>query len=97
MRKVRYVARMHPVPDRTPPVMQRQNERRRINVVGGCTDDASVCTVVVIEETSGAFAIYPHGVARFGVRLPGETMRGLCRDVLDGGPRPAPEPWETGP
>ena len=52
-------------------VMQRENERARLVVDGKRTDDRTRCELVVIREVGGTVAIYPHGAARFGVRLAG--------------------------
>jgi hypothetical protein len=34
------------------------------------TDDSSRCELLVVRDTSGSLALYPHGGSTFGVRLP---------------------------
>ena len=52
-----------------PVVMQRDNERGRVVVVGRRTDDNTRCALVVIHELGGTWSLYPHGVKQFGVRI----------------------------
>lgn len=60
-------------PDRQPGrTMQRDNERRRVVVDGRRTDDGTRCALVVIQERSGSWALYPHGADQLGVRIPGK-------------------------
>jgi hypothetical protein len=51
------------------PVMQRKHERGRQTVAGRRTDDGAMCTLLVVEEIGGTFALYPHGAAQLGVRI----------------------------
>jgi hypothetical protein len=51
------------------PVFQLKGERERLVVTGRRTDDDGRCELLVIADLSGSFALYPHGVDRFGVRL----------------------------
>lgn len=62
------------VSDRVP------GERARLVVQGRCTDDNSTCTVVVIHEDSGTWAI--HGLGNPGVRLPITDMVALAEAIL---------------
>jgi hypothetical protein len=50
--------------------MQRENERGRVVVDGKRTDDGDLCTLIVVHEVGGTWALYPHGWGKFGVRLP---------------------------
>ena len=52
-----------------PAAAQLQNERSRVIVEGKRTDDGDRCTLVVIQEVGGTWALYPHGWGKFGVRL----------------------------
>lgn len=62
--------------------MQRENERGRLVVDGKRTDDGSKCELVVIREVGGTVALYPHGAARFGVRLAGADAAAV-REFLE--------------
>lgn len=53
----------------TPAVMQRENETGRVVVHGKRTDDGTRCTLIVVREVGGTYALYPHGDAQLGVRL----------------------------
>lgn len=53
-----------------PVVMQRENEAGRVVLDGRRTDDGTRCALVVVRERNGTYAIYPHGAAQLGVRLP---------------------------
>lgn len=62
---------------------QRAAERRRFNVSGWATGvETGRCTLLVIEETSGTYCLYPHGWPRFGVRLDAEEAEALARQIL---------------
>jgi hypothetical protein len=63
--------------------MQRENERYRVAIEGLRTDDGSRCTFLAVHETSGAWALYPHGAAQFGVRLTGPAAAELVAAMLD--------------
>ena len=52
-----------------PAVMQRENEISRVALDGKRTDDGARCTLVAVREHGGTWALYPHGAAKFGVRL----------------------------
>lgn len=68
-------------------VMQRENERGRLVVAGRRTDDGGRCELLVVHEVGGTWALYPHGAARFGVRLAHEGAVTVARTILDGDPR----------
>lgn len=51
------------------PLMQREHERGRRTVPGTRTDDGATCTLLVVAETRGTWALYPHGAAQLGVRI----------------------------
>ena len=55
-------------------------ERARLTVKGRRTDDNSVCTLVVIHEDSGTWAI--HGLGNPGVRLPKADIAALAEAIL---------------
>lgn len=63
------------VSDRVP------GERARLVVQGRRTDDNSACTLVVIHEQSGTWAI--HGLGNQGVRLPDADMAALAEAILE--------------
>jgi hypothetical protein len=63
------------VSDRVP------GERVRMVVQGRRTDDNSTCTLVVIHEDSGIWAI--HGLGNPGVRLPTADMVALAEAILE--------------
>lgn len=62
------------VTDRVP------GERARLVVKGRRTDDNNACTLVVIHECSGTWAI--HGLGNPGVRLPTVDMVALAEAIL---------------
>ena len=63
-------------------VMQHENEVGRVVLVGRRTDDGAQCSVIVIHEFGGAWALYPHGVSRLGVRLGKEDAATVARAIL---------------
>ncbi|MGH4017060.1 MAG: hypothetical protein ACRDSL_24665 [Pseudonocardiaceae bacterium] len=67
-------------PQRT--VMQWENERGPMVVSAKRTDNGSRCSLVLVRETGGSWAVYPHGAGQLGVRLSPEAAAG-GHDVLD--------------
>lgn len=65
-------------------ISQRDNEQSRVVVKGSRTDDGSQCTVVLIQEPTGHWGIYPHGFDKFGVRLPQAEAVKAAQAMLDG-------------
>jgi (2Fe-2S) ferredoxin len=65
--------------------MQREHERSRLTAEGKRTDDGDRCTLLVVCETGGTWAVYPHGADQLGVRLSGEQAERVARAILDGG------------
>lgn len=65
-----------------PAVSQRKNERSRMVAVGKRTDDGSQCSLLAVSETGGAWALYPHGADKLGVRLPKDEAQRLARTIL---------------
>lgn len=62
-------------------VMQWENEPGRM-VSGKRIDNGPRCSLVLVRETGGSRAVYPHGAGQMGVRLsPEAAARG--HDVLD--------------
>jgi hypothetical protein len=59
---------------------QVPTERARLVVKGQRTDDDSTCTLVVIHEHSGTWAI--HGLGNPGVRLSAADMATLAEAIL---------------
>ncbi|MGH3685979.1 MAG: hypothetical protein ACRDSM_13150 [Pseudonocardiaceae bacterium] len=55
-------------------------ERSRLTVQGRRTNDTSTCTLVVIHEDNGTWAI--HGLGKPGVRLPTTDMIALAEAIL---------------
>lgn len=66
----------------TRPVMQRENERSRLVVDGHRTDDGSRCSLVMVQEVTGTWAAYPHGVVGLGVRLSDGEAAKVARRIL---------------
>ena len=65
------------------PVMQRDNERGRVDVEGRRTDNGERCTLVVVAEVGRTWVFYPHGAAQLGVRVAApEAMK--VAEFLDG-------------
>ncbi len=58
-----------------------QRERGRIPVAGHRTDDDGMCTLLVIHETDGRWAI--HGLGAPGVRLTNDVMMTLAAQILE--------------
>lgn len=56
-------------------------ERARLVVKGHRTDDDSTCTLVVIHELGGTWAI--HGLGNPGVRLSAADMVALANAILE--------------
>lgn len=65
-----------------PTVMQRENERSRTVVVGRRTDDGTQCSLLLVHEVGGAWALYPHGARQFGVRLSQEEAAKVAQAIL---------------
>lgn len=66
------------------PLTTEEKERSRLVVAGQRADDGDRCTVVVIHERTGYWGLYPHGFAKFGVRLPRAEAVRMARAILDG-------------
>jgi hypothetical protein len=64
--------------------MQRENERSRVVVDGKRTDDGDRCSLVVVHEVSGTWAVYPHGADQLGVRLSKAEAVKTAQTILDG-------------
>lgn len=65
-------------------VMQRENEISRVVLDGRRTDDGARCTLIVIREFGGVWALYPHGAGKFGVRLGKEDVATIARAIQAG-------------
>lgn len=63
-------------------VMQLEDEVSRIALEGRRTDDGDLCKLVVVHELGGTWALYPHGVHKFGVRLGDGCMIAMARAIL---------------
>jgi hypothetical protein len=63
-----------------PESLHSQRERGRIQVPGRRTDDRSHCTLLVIHEADGSWAI--HGLGAPGVQLPKAEMIALAEKIL---------------
>lgn len=66
-----------------PAIMQWDNERGRVAVDGRRTDDGGRCTLLAVRETRGTWALYPHGAAKLGVRLPVAEAVKIAQAILD--------------
>lgn len=62
------------VSDRVP------GERARVVVIGRNNETGNQCTVIVIHEEDGTWAI--HGLGNQGVRIPSTDMRALADAIL---------------
>ncbi|MDQ3152206.1 MAG: hypothetical protein M3R63_10960 [Actinomycetota bacterium] len=61
-----------------------ERERCRVVVEGRRTDNAELCTVVLVHEVGGTWAWYPHGANQLGVRLPRAEAAKAARAMLEG-------------
>lgn len=66
------------------PLTTEEKERSRLVVAGQRANDGDRRTVVVIHERSGYWGVYPHGFAKFGVRLPRAEAVKVAQAILDG-------------
>ncbi|MGH3916801.1 MAG: hypothetical protein ACRDTC_25840 [Pseudonocardiaceae bacterium] len=64
------------------PIFQLHGERSRVVVTGVRTDDGDRCELVVITDTGGSVAIYPHGATQWGVRVEQATAVRVARAIL---------------
>jgi hypothetical protein len=60
--------------------LHSQRERGRLHAPGRRTDDNTDCTLLVIHEAGGSWAI--HGLGAPGVRLPRAEMIALAEKIL---------------
>ncbi len=65
-----------------PETLHSQRECDRLHAQGRRTDDRSHCTLLVIHEADGSWAI--HGLGAPGVRLPKDEMIALAEAILAG-------------
>jgi hypothetical protein len=65
-----------------PDTLHSHRERGRLTAQGRCTDDDSNCTLLVIHEAGGSWAI--HGLGAPGVRLSKAEMVSLAEKILAG-------------
>jgi hypothetical protein len=63
-----------------PETLHSQSERGRLHVQGRRAEDNSCCTLLVIHEADGSWAI--HGLGAPGVRLPKAEMIALAEKIL---------------
>ena len=63
-----------------PETVHSQSERARLHAQGRRTDDNSCCTLLVIHEADGSWAI--HGLGARGVRLSKDVMVALAEAIL---------------
>jgi hypothetical protein len=63
-----------------PETLHSQRERGRLHAQGHRTDDRSDCTLLVIHEADGSWAI--HGLGAPGVRLTRDVMVTLAEAIL---------------
>ena len=67
-------------PPEQPETVHFQRERGRLQAPGHRTDDDSMCTLLVIDETDDRWAI--HGLGAPGVRLTNDKMVALAESIL---------------
>lgn len=71
-------------PARDPwPLTTREKEHSRLVAEGTRTDNGECCSLVLVHETGGTWAAYPHGAAQLGVRLPRVQAVKVARKILD--------------
>jgi hypothetical protein len=63
-----------------PNKLYSERERGRLQAEGHRTDDDSICTLLVIHETDGRWAI--HGLGAPGVRLTNAVIANLAEAIL---------------
>lgn len=63
-----------------PETVHWQRERGRMTAQGHRTDDDSACTLLVIHETDGSWAI--HGLGAPGVRLTNDVIINVAESIL---------------
>lgn len=63
-------------------IMQRENELERLTVDGKRTDDGTRCTLLLVSETGGVWALYLHGATRLGVRIAKAQAVKLAQSIL---------------
>lgn len=63
-------------------VNQHKNEISRVVLDGRRTDDGAACSVVVVRELGGTWAIYPHGMNQLGARLRDGEMATMTQAIL---------------
>jgi hypothetical protein len=68
--------------DVPPETVHSQRERGRLHAQGRRTDDNTGCTLLVIHEADGSWAI--HGLGAPGVRLTKAEMIALTEKILAG-------------
>lgn len=67
-------------------VSQHRNEISRVVLDGRRTDDGAACSVVVVRESGGTWAIYPHGMDQLGARLRDGELATMTRAILAAAP-----------
>ncbi|MGH3807908.1 MAG: hypothetical protein ACRDRU_15045 [Pseudonocardiaceae bacterium] len=65
---------------KVPKTLHSQRERGRVHAQGHRTDDRSYCTLLVIHQADGSWAI--HGLGAPGIRLPKAEMIALAEKIL---------------
>lgn len=66
------------------PIMQRENEHRRVVVAGTLADGGGRCTVIaVLYRSPRRWVFYPHGMGRLGVELTEAEATTLARGIVD--------------
>lgn len=73
-------------------IMQRENELSRVFVDGRLVEGGDRCKFLAIHERGGTWAIYPHGVGKFGVRLSQTDVETVAHAFLTATPRPTALP-----
>lgn len=63
-------------------ITKRGDEISRVSVTGRRVEDNDKCTLVVIREAGGTWALYPHGFGKFGVRLPKDEAVQVAKAIL---------------
>ena len=67
--------------EQLPDTQHQDRERGRLTAQGRRTDDGTMCTLLVIQETDGAWSF--HGLGAPGVKLSQADMVTLVEQILE--------------
>lgn len=64
------------------PIFQLSGERERLTVTGVRCDNGQRCTLLLVADAGGSFALYPHGADEFGVRIALPDAQSIAEAIL---------------